>query len=130
MTDRKQSFLLFFYYFQKQHPLCLDPLIIFSGKNLQSTWRGKHTLPNTCFGVSPNGWMTTDIFYEWFVQFTSEVTERPLLLVVYDGHLSHVSIKLIEQAISEDITLVKLPPHVTDLATPATGHLLFWSLKT
>ena len=64
------------------------------------------------------GCMTTDIFYEWFVQFTAQVTERPLLLLVYDGHLSHVSIKLIEQAISEDITLVKLPPHVTDLLQP------------
>ena len=62
--------------------------------------------------------MTTDIFYEWFVQFTAQVTERPLLLLVYDGHLSHVSIKLIEQAISEDITLVKLTPHVTDLLQP------------
>ena len=36
----------------------LDPLIVFSGKNLQSTWRGDKALPGTIYGVSENGWMT------------------------------------------------------------------------
>ena len=95
----------------------LDPLIIFTGKNFQSTWRGKKTLPNTTYGVSQNGWMDTEIFYQWFVEFTKQVEERPLLLI-YDGHLSHISIKLIEKAIHEDISLMKLPPHVTDKLQP------------
>ena len=69
------------------------------------------------YGVSPNGWMDTDIFFEWFKRFAEQVQERPLLLI-YDGHLSHVSIKLIEEAMKEDITLLKLPPHVTDMLQP------------
>ena len=48
----------------------LDPLIIFPGKNLQSTWRGDNPLPEMFYGVSENGWMTTEVFYEWFVKFT------------------------------------------------------------
>ena len=95
----------------------LDPLIIFSGKNFQSTWKGETPLPNTMYGISDNGWMTTQIFLEWFTKFTEEVTERPLLLI-YDGHLSHVSIELIEKAMAENITIVKLPPHVTDKLQP------------
>ena len=43
--------------------------------------------------------------------------ERTLLLKC-DGHLSHVSINVIEIAISEDITIVKFPPQVTDKLQP------------
>jgi len=32
----------------------LDPLIIFSGKNLQSTWKGQKALPKTMYGISDN----------------------------------------------------------------------------
>ena len=96
----------------------LDPLIIFSGKNFQSTWRGKDVLPETLYGVSDNGWMTTDIFAAWFESFSKQVKGRPLLLIL-DGHLTHVSVKIIEKALKEDITILKFPPHVTDLLQPA-----------
>ena len=35
--------------------ITLDPLVIFQGKNMQSTWFGDETLPNTFNGVSKNG---------------------------------------------------------------------------
>ena len=76
----------------------LDSFIIFSAVNFQSTWRGRNPLPNACYGISKNGWMTTEIFASWF----------------QNGHLTHVSLELIEKAIEEKITIVKLPPHVTD----------------
>ena len=53
------------------------------------------------------------MFDQWFEKIYSQVTERPLL-IIYDGHLSNVSISLIEKARQEDITIFKLPPHVTD----------------
>ena len=53
----------------------LDPVIVFSGKNLQSTWRGDRALPAT-YGISENGWMTTEVFAEWFTQFTALITEE------------------------------------------------------
>ena len=37
----------------------LDSLIIFSGKNLQSTWRVKTAFPGTFYAVSDNGRMMT-----------------------------------------------------------------------
>lgn len=42
---------------------------------------------------------------------------RPLLLIL-DGHLSHTSLKIVELAIQENITILKLPPHCTDLLQP------------
>ena len=95
----------------------LDPLIVFSGKNLQSSWGGDKALPNTYYGISENGWMTTELFAEWFELFTKEVTDRPLLLLL-DGHLTHVSILVLELAVKEDITIIKFPPHVTDKLQP------------
>ena len=55
----------------------LDPLIIFAGKNFQSTWKGEEALPNTMYGISSNGWMTTGVFFEWFQKFAEQVEERP-----------------------------------------------------
>ena len=95
----------------------LDPLIIFQGKIFQNIWKGSKSLPKTNYGVSENGWMTTEIFYDWFKEFIKQVTVRPLLLI-YDEHLSHVSINVIEKAIEEDITILKFPPHVTDKLQP------------
>ena len=90
------------------------PLIIFGGKNMQSTWRGSNALPGTLYGISENGWMTSEVFSEWFHQFCDLVTERPLLLIL-DGHLTHVSIPVIMKGMEEDVTILKLPPHVTDV---------------
>ena len=61
--------------------------------------------------------MTTEIFAEWFGRFCDQATERPLLLIL-DGHLTHVSIGITEKAMSENIFIVKLPPHVTDKLQP------------
>ncbi|XP_057301212.1 uncharacterized protein LOC130635762 [Hydractinia symbiolongicarpus] len=40
----------------------LDPLIIFRGKNMQSSWFGDMALPNTYYGKSENGWMDSEVF--------------------------------------------------------------------
>ena len=95
----------------------IDPLVIFTGKNFQSSWKRKSPLPNTMYGVSDNGWMNTQLFHQWFEKFCSQVTERSLL-IIHDGYLSHMLILLIEKAREEDTTILKLPPHVTDKIQP------------
>ena len=61
--------------------------------------------------------MTTELFEAWFTKFLLQVTVRPLLLL-YDGHLTHVSLQVIERAYKEDVTIIKLPPHVMDKLQP------------
>ena len=95
----------------------LNPLIIFSGGNFQSNWRGKQLLKNLCYGISKTGWMTTEIFHSWFEKFCQQIEERPLVLV-YDGHLSHVLVNVIEKTIPENVTIIKLPPHSSDKLLP------------
>ena len=95
----------------------LDPLIIFAGKNLQSSWRGDKALKNIMYAVSDSGWMTAEVFSSWFDRFTECVQERPLLLI-FDGHLTHTSLNVVLKGRAEDITILKLPPHTTDLLQP------------
>ena len=95
----------------------LPPFIIFKGKyNLQS-WLAPNSYPGTKFTKSENAWMTTEIFAEWFNHFCNSITQRPLI-VVYDGHVTHLSVAVIEKARQENITIIKLPPHTMDRLQP------------
>ena len=96
----------------------LDSLIIYKGKNMQSTWKGDNTLPKTFYTCSENGWMTTTIFHGWFEKFVEEQKVRPLILL-FHGHMTHLAAATVQLAIKENISLVKLPPaHCTDLLQP------------
>jgi len=61
--------------------------------------------------------MTSEIFLSWFNVFIHHVQERPLLLIL-DGHKSHISLSLIEKARQNSVTIVKLPSHTTDKLQP------------
>lgn len=98
----------------------LPPLILFEGHNLWSTWKGSlddGMIKGTYFAVSKNGWMTTAVFKDWFKLFIKDVEERPILLL-FDGHMSHLDIEVIEMAMLNNIHIVKLPPHSTDVLQP------------
>ena len=62
------------------------------------------------------GWMKTKIFVKWFFKFAESVKEHPLLLL-FNGHLTHISVPLITKALAENIIL-KFPPHMTDVLQP------------
>lgn len=61
--------------------------------------------------------MTAEIFTDYFAKFCQQVKERPLLMIL-DGHLSHLSYETVKLAMKERVTLLKLPPHTTDLLQP------------
>ena len=104
----------------KQHWLCLvsgevlDPLIVFSGKSLQAAWKGSKPLPNMYYGISENGWMDNSICANWFKLFCGFIKDRPLLLL-YNGHLSHISLDVVQLTLKENVITLKFSPHVTDV---------------
>lgn len=70
------------------------------------------------FTTSPNGWVTSDIFLDFFANhFLQHVTERPLILL-YDGHSTHITFDIIETARQSDVHLFVLPPHSSHLLQP------------
>ncbi|XP_066946101.1 uncharacterized protein [Macrobrachium rosenbergii] len=96
----------------------LDPLIIFKGKNMQSSWVGTAALPETQYALSESGWTTRMIFEDFFKGFVEKTNDSRPLLLILDGHLSHTSVETIIVAKSENISIIKLPAHCTDLLQP------------
>lgn len=84
----------------------LPPLIVFKGKNVWDTWMAPHNprVPQPCYAASSNGWMESDIFFNYFEKtfLKSCGSERPILLI-YDGHTTHIDERVIKCAIDNDI---------------------------
>jgi len=64
------------------------------------------------FHVSDNGWMTKDLFSEWLLKMIPPPSSGPVLLVL-DGHGSHITIDVIEHARANQIHMLCLPSHTS-----------------
>lgn len=99
----------------------LPPLNVFKGRNIWDTWIApdEATLPGTSYAASPNEWMKTENFVNYFIKtfMAHAVPERPILLL-YDGHSTHLDPRLIDAAIENQIIILKLPPHSSHLLQP------------
>ena len=105
----------------------LPPLIIFQGKQIETTWRPS-TKPDHKFYswiyANEKGWMKSGIFYKWFLEWekktcsykSDEVLEERLM--IYDGHLSYFGFPTLQYAREWKVTILKIPPHTTDLLQP------------
>ncbi|CAG4977347.1 unnamed protein product [Parnassius apollo] len=71
------------------------------------------------YAESQRGWMDTQIFYNYIekVFIPALGKERPVLLV-YDGHGSHIDLNVVELAIRSNVTKLKLPPHTSHILQP------------
>lgn len=50
-------------------------------------------------------------------------------LFIFDGHASHRSVRILEEAINSDIVLIKLPSYLTDKLQPL-DKCIFGPVKT
>lgn len=98
----------------------LPPCIVFKGKRLMQQWIGDSgTTPNqTIYCVSDSGWMTAKVFYEFFVKFVELTKDKRPILLILDGHVSHTTLETVKLARAEQISIVLLPPHCTDVLQP------------
>jgi hypothetical protein len=66
------------------------------------------------------GWKNK-FFYNYFeksfIKSTNPIPENPVLLI-YNGHSSHVDLKLIDTAIKNNVTIMLLLPHSSHLLQP------------
>lgn len=97
----------------------IPPLIIFQGKNLWTQWLYPNENVKTAYAVSDKGWMETTIFERYMKEtFVPAIgTERPVLLI-FDGHSTHVDLSVIQYAASQGITILKLPAHSSHILQP------------
>ena len=81
------------------------------------------------YAKSESGWVDSELFFAWMkkVFLVHAVSQRPVMLLV-DGHASHVTMDLIELARDNNVILFCLPPHTTHLLQPLDVSV-FKSLK-
>ena len=57
--------------------------------------------------------MNSEVFAEWFDIFTKMVKDKPRLLL-FDGHMTHITLPVIEKAMKERV-IMKFPPHIANI---------------
>ncbi len=98
---------------------CLPPYILFKATNLYNKWC-LGGLTGTMFNTSQSGWMEEQTFYAWFTQlFIQKVADINGSKVLFmDGHNSHISLRIIDAAIENNIHILCLPSHSSHLLQP------------
>ena len=81
----------------------LPPMIIFKEEHFDHDW-AKGEIPNTWYGMSPNGWIDLPSI-------------QPVLLFL-DGHSFHCNPEAIKIAANSEIITFCLPPYTTHVAQP------------
>lgn len=108
----------------------LPLLCVFKGKYVMENWIDQDVASQTAVSASSRGWMETTLFFNWFRDvFLRNIGEDRPVLLIYDGHTTHISTQLIRLAQENQVTIMKLPPHTTHLLQPL-DVAVFKSLKT
>lgn len=98
----------------------LPPFMIFPRARLNEGMK-KGAPAGTKFRCNTSGYMTTDVFLEWFdhfLEYTKPCQETPVLLIV-DGHSSHTkNFAFVERAQRNFVTVLVLPPHCSNKMQP------------
>ncbi|XP_053380492.1 uncharacterized protein LOC128548900 [Mercenaria mercenaria] len=94
----------------------IPPYFIFPGKRMrQELLTG--CIPGTAGTVSDSGWSNSEIFMDYltnhFIKYVQGRDEEKTILVLYDGHRSHISLPLIDWAKQHRIQLFVLPAHTS-----------------
>ena len=99
----------------------IPPFFVFPGKRMVDTLMDGASAG--AVGVmSDSGWSNSTIFEQYMKEHLVKYipTRQPgsYVLVLYDGHRSHVTIPLIQWAIQQQIVLFVLPPHCSHILQP------------
>ena len=86
----------------------LPPFMIFPRKRMSDKLK-VGSLPGTFFSCSDNGWVTHELYLEWFRFFLANIPPTRPVLLIEDGHSSHISMEVIELARCNNIHLLCLP---------------------
>ena len=108
----------------------LPPYVVYTGQRLQYNCTSGGPL-GTRYSVSPNGWMTGPTFLDWMKSLflPSLPSQQSPVLLILDGHKSHISYEVRLLAREHNVHLLKLPQHLTHLLQPL-DLLVFKPMKS
>ena len=96
----------------------LPPMMIFPRKQIPPANFREGAIAQTLFSNSPSGWINDDLFLQWFKFFLTNIPPTRPVLLIMDGHGTHMSTELIELVRSNDVHLLCLPSHTTHILQP------------
>ena len=76
----------------------LPPMMIFPREQTPPANFHEGAVAQTLFANSTNGWINNDLFLQWFEFFLVNIPPTRPVLLIMDGHGSHMSIELMELA--------------------------------
>ena len=106
----------------------LPPFMIYPRKRMSEKLQ-EGCVAGTVFACSDSGWVTEELYMQWFKLFISSIPLTRPVLLIEDGHSSHISIDVIRLARDNNIHLLCLPSHTTHLLQPLDVGV-FKSLKS
>ncbi|GFO38286.1 Jerky protein [Plakobranchus ocellatus] len=96
----------------------MPPYVLYSAKNLRVSWT-EGGPDGSRYNVSDKGWLDQSCFHDWFcchfIPFLSAA--RPVVLI-FDGHASHLNPETIKEAVKNQVIIPKLPPNSTHFLQP------------
>ena len=95
----------------------LPPMIIFLRERL-SNKQVHGSVPGILFVCSSNGWIDHVLYEKCFDFFVENLPPVWPVMLIEDGHASHISISVIEKARQSSIYILCLPAHTTHLLQP------------
>ena len=107
----------------------IPPMMIYPRKKAVPESLKSGCVPGTVFETSDNGWITKDIYLKWFKFFIKSIPPARPVLLIEDGHSSHITLEVIELARENDIHLLCLPSHLSHILQPLDIGV-FKSFKT
>ena len=75
----------------------LPPMIIYPRKHIAESLK-KGGVPDTLYTCSVTGWINEELYSKWFDFFLEKIPPTRPVLLIADGHTSHISIEVIEKA--------------------------------
>ena len=107
----------------------LPPMIIYAESFPGGQYRFQGP-DDALYAKSDSGWIDTELFLTWlrkiFLRYA--VSQRPIILLLVDGHKSHITLDVIDVCRDNDIVLFCLHPHTTHALQPL-DVAVFKSLK-
>ena len=95
----------------------LPPMMIYPRVRLPNDLK-KGAVPGTLFACSENGWINCDLYLQWFKFFIESLSPARPVLLIEDGHGSHITLEVIKLAQENDIHILCLPSHTSHLLQP------------
>jgi DDE superfamily endonuclease len=99
----------------------IQPLVIFKGKSLQSTWFESDSVPDWIYTVLANAFTTNIIGLKWlkevFLPFTARDPPRRRVLIM-DNQASHIATEFLFECYQNNVYAFFLLPHTSHACQP------------